>query len=220
MTLINIASHERIDMIQGAVRYMKRKQAQEEERKKVKLLFFDVETTGLLYYKHAIHQLSGEIMIDDEVVESFDYRMRPHKGAEIDTVALKKGRVSEQQINSYTNAVNAYRDFVEMISKYVDKFDSKDKFHLAGYNNTGFDNNFLRELFKMQGDQYFGSWFWNDSIDVMVMACNKLLTRRSEMAHFDLYTVAMEVGIEVEEKRLHEAAYDATLARRIYEIIR
>ena len=39
----------------------------------MKLLFFDLETTGTDYRKHAIHQISGEIVIDGEIKERFNY---------------------------------------------------------------------------------------------------------------------------------------------------
>lgn len=217
MPLINFAAHNRAEMIQGAVGFIKKRQAQEAERKKIKLLFFDVETTGLLYYKHAIHQLSGQIVIDNEMKCTFDFRLRPHKVAEIDRKALEKSRVMEEQINSYPEAAEAYTSFVQLLSEYVDKFDKQDKFYMVGYNNAKFDNDFLRNLFTLQGDNYFGSWFWNCSIDVMVLATQKLLGKRSEMAHFDLFSVARYFGIEVDEKRLHEAQYDVEITKEVYE---
>ena len=36
----------------------------------MKVLFFDLETTGTLVNKHGIHQLSGSVVIDGETKES------------------------------------------------------------------------------------------------------------------------------------------------------
>lgn len=35
----------------------------------MKLLFYDLETTGIKYWRNGIHQISGEIVIDGEVKE-------------------------------------------------------------------------------------------------------------------------------------------------------
>lgn len=53
-----------------------------------------------------------------------------------------------------------YKQFVDLLSKYVDRYNKKDKFFLAGYNIASFDNSFLRAWFIQNGDKYFGSWFW------------------------------------------------------------
>ena len=109
-----------------------------------------------------------------------------------------------------------YLEFVEMISKYVDKFNKADKFYLVGYNNASFDNQFLRAWFVQNGDQYFGSWFWSVPIDVFVLAGQKLLTERPKMKDFKLATVCRQMGIEVDDDLLHDALYDIILTRALY----
>ncbi len=37
----------------------------------MKLLFFDLETTGIKYWRNGVHQISGEIVIDGVTKESF-----------------------------------------------------------------------------------------------------------------------------------------------------
>ena len=37
----------------------------------MKVVFFDLETTGTLVNKHGIHQISGMIVIDGEVKETY-----------------------------------------------------------------------------------------------------------------------------------------------------
>lgn len=41
----------------------------------MKVVFFDLETTGTLVNKHGIHQISGMIVIDGEVKETFDFKV-------------------------------------------------------------------------------------------------------------------------------------------------
>ncbi|GAY30735.1 hypothetical protein [Prevotella sp. MGM2] len=42
----------------------------------MKLLFFDLETTGTLVNKHGIHQISGMVVIDGEVKETFNLHVQ------------------------------------------------------------------------------------------------------------------------------------------------
>lgn len=182
----------------------------------MKLLFFDLETTGTNPAKNGIHQISGMIEIDGVVKEEFDYHVQPNPRAIIEDAALAVGGVTREQVNSYPPMDVIYDQFVKMLSKYVDKYDTKDKFFLVGYNNAAFDNQFLRGFFLQNGDKYFGSWFWANSIDVMVMATVALAARRAAMENFKLSTVAAAMGIEVKTDELHNAMYDIYLTRGIY----
>lgn len=185
----------------------------------MKAFYFDVETTGVKHWKNGIHQISGLIEIDGEIKEEFDFKVKPYKDAIIEDTALEIGKVTREQILSYHEMFEVYSDIIKMLGKYVNKFDSKDKFFLIGYNNSSFDNNFLRAFFVQLHDNYFGSWFWSNSIDVMVLAAEKLKEQRHEMENFKLHTVAKFLGISVEDDKLHDGIYDIKLTREIYKII-
>ncbi len=185
----------------------------------MKILFFDVETTGVLPNKHGIHQISGEIQIDGETKEQFNLKVRPNPKAEITPEALEVGGVTLEQIMAYPPMEEVFPQFISMLSKYVDRYNKKDKFFLCGYNNASFDNNFLRGWFLQNGDRYFGSWFWANSIDVMVLATPFLANVRSKMENFKLATVALACGINVEDDKLHDASYDIYLTKEIYKTV-
>lgn len=185
----------------------------------MKLVFFDLETTGTNPGKHGIHQISGQIVIDGVVKESFDFHVQPNPKALIEEEALKVGGVTREQILAYPPMQQVYQEFVDMLGKYVDKFNKKDKFFLVGYNNAAFDNQFLRGFFLQNGDVYFGSWFWSNSIDVMVLASAYLATRRHEMENFKLSTVAKTLGIVVNDDSLHDAMYDIELTKAVFDIV-
>ena len=186
----------------------------------MKLFFFDLETTGTNPGKHGIHQISGKIVIDGIVNETFDFKVQPNPKALIDDKALEVGGVTKEQILAYPPMGDVYHQLVGMLGKYVDKYDRKDKFFLAGYNNAAFDNSFFRGFFLQNGDDYFGSWFWSNSIDVMVLASQYLLDRRAEMENFKLSTVAKFLGIMVEDDHLHDAQYDIDLTKAVYDIVK
>lgn len=182
----------------------------------MKLLFFDLETTGIKYWKNGIHQISGEIVIDGVVKESFNFNVCPHPQCEIEEEALRICNVTKEQIHSYPPMQQVYTQFISMISKYVDKYDKKDKFFLVGYNNASFDNYFLKAFFVQNGDNFFYSWFWVNSIDVMVLATQHLMRKRHEMTDFKQETVARTLGIKIDTDKLHDASYDIQLTKEIY----
>lgn len=182
-----------------------------------KLFFFDLETTGTNPARHGIHQISGEIVIDGITKESFDFHVCPNPKAQIDQSALDVAGVTKEQILAYPPMKEVYAQLIELLCKYVDRYNRNDKFFLVGYNNASFDNNFLRGFFLQNDDKYFGSWFWSNSIDVMVLASNYLIEERPRMENFKLSTVAQTLGINVESDELHSADYDIALTRAVYE---
>jgi DNA polymerase-3 subunit epsilon len=184
-----------------------------------KLFFYDLETTGVLYWKNGIHQISGAIRIDGDITERFNYNVAPHKSAIIEDEALKVGNVTREQIMSYPEMKVAHRELTTMLSKYVDRFNKKDKFHLVGYNINSFDNPFFRAFFVQNLDNYFGSWFWSDSIDCFVLASNRFRRERNTFPDFKQMTVAKRLGIEVDESKLHDAEYDISICIQIFNIL-
>lgn len=185
----------------------------------MKLFFFDLETTGTYPGKNGIHQISGEIVIDGETKERFDFKVQPNPQCVIEEQALAVAGVTREQVMAYPPMRQVYEELVSMLGKYVDKFKKTDKFFLVGFNNASFDNQFLRGFFLQNGDQYFGSWFWSNSIDVMVLASAHLADKRHEMENFKLATVAKFLGVNVDENSLHYADYDIFLTKAIYDIV-
>lgn len=181
-----------------------------------KILFFDLETTGVKHWQNGIHQIAGMIEINGKVVESFDFKVRPDPRAVIEAEALEVGGVTEAQIKAYPPMQDVHKQLCKVLGKHVDKYNRKDKFHLCGYNNMGFDNNFLRAFFIQNNDNYFGSWFWSNSLDVMVLATHKLMAERDLMPNFKLNSVAKHLGIKVDDSKLHDGLYDVGLTREIY----
>jgi len=180
-----------------------------------KLFFYDLETTGTKFWKNGIHQISGAIVIDGQIKEVFDFKVCPNVNSIIDEEALKIGNVTKEEIMAYPSMQEVYSKIIKMLSKYVNKFNKKDKFHLAGYNNASFDNPFFRAFFVQNNDVYFGSWFWSDSIDVMVLASYKLRNVRHELVDFKQSSVAKYLGIVIDETKLHNAEYDIEICLKI-----
>ena len=182
----------------------------------MKYLFYDLETTGTNFWQHGIHQISGIVDIDGEVKETFDFKVQPNPQARIEDSAMEVGNVTREQIMEYPPMSQVHRDLIRMLDKYVSKYDKKDKFFLIGFNNAQFDNQFFRAFFVQNGNNYFGSYFWANPLDVYVLATEHLLEMRPKMADFKLKTACAEMGIVVDESKLHDATYDVELTRQLY----
>jgi len=185
-----------------------------------KLFFYDLETTGVKFWKNGIHQIAGAIRIDGDTKETFEFKVRPYKDALIEQEALDVAGVTKDQVLEYEEMSSVYGKIISMLGKYVDKYNKFDKFHLVGYNNASFDNQFFRAFFTQMGDSYFGSWFWSDTIDVMVLASNLLRAERSKMVNFKQGTVAKHLGIEIDDSRLHDASYDTGVMMKLFDIVK
>jgi len=182
-----------------------------------KLFWFDLETTGVNPAKHGIHQIAGRIEIDGVLKEKFDIKLQPNPKAQIDLEALRVASVTLDDIMGYQSFEAGYLQLTTLLGKYVDKYGKHDKFHMAGYNCQSFDSQFLRGLFMQNNDQYFGSWFWPNTIDVFVLAGEHFMNERHLFKEFKLKTVAEYLGIEVKASRLHDADYDIELTKAIYD---
>jgi DNA polymerase-3 subunit epsilon len=181
-------------------------------------VFYDLETTGVDVKKHSVHQIAGMIEINDEVVDKFNILSRPHPKCQYEEGALLACRKTQDELNSYPEMNIAHREFKAILGKYIDPFNTKQKAWNIGFNNRYFDDVFLRAWFKQNGDEFIGSWFWVDTIDSMVLASQYLIHRRVNMPSFKQHRVARELGIVVDESRLHDASYDVELTRGIYRI--
>lgn len=188
-------------------------------RPKVVKFFYDLETTGTKDHKHSIHQIAGCVEVDGEVAEWFNFNVAPHPKAQIDPKAMEVGGVTEAQIRNYPPMAEVFKKVKALLSRHCDPYNPKDKMYLCGYNNAHFDDEFFRAWFEQNMDEYFHSWFWAGSLDVMVLASEYLISRRVGMENFKLMTVAKTLGIKVDESRLHDALYDIQLTRDVYMIV-
>lgn len=190
----------------------------------MKLLFFDLETTGLDYNKCAIIQIAAivaEVDIKNKInaIDAINLKMKPRSDKFIDSHALEVNKFSLEEIMLWKDDHEAYLQFIEFLSKYVDKFNKIDKFYLVGYNNIKFDFDFLKQWFKDNGDKYLMSWWWPNQIDVMSEATRYLIQYRPIMNNFKLLNVAKVLEIPFDENLLHDGLYDVKLTYKIFKKI-
>lgn len=186
-----------------------------------KILFFDTETTGLDPKVNGMHQLAGEIVINDEVVDRFEFKINPFKGCVVNREALAVSNTSSLDFLRYNKEFQVSFMLSDLLNRHLDYKNQQDKFFLAGWRAPEFDVKFLQAFFErnylLKG--VFDSYFWSNPIDVKTLATQYLIEKRPKMPHFHLVDVAKYIGVEIDESKLHSAAYDAYLCRRVYETL-
>lgn len=182
----------------------------------MKELWIDTETTGLNPSRNFLWQIAMLIVIDNEVVEQRDFKVRPPKGTMLNKTALEIGGITPIDLEGFPHHTNVYDEIIDIFGKYVDKFDKEDKFTMHGY-NVHFDVGFMRAFFAANQDKYYGSWIWSNNVDVMTIASQYLKDERHKLKNFKLATVAeyLNAGIQGD---IHDAMNDILITREIYKI--
>lgn len=183
----------------------------------IKKLFYDLETTGVNYKRNSIHQISGIIDYDGDVIEEFDIRLQPHPKAEIEPEALEISGITELDLELNQPFHDGFSEFLRLIGRHIDQYDRRDKFHLVGYNNRKFDDEFLRAWFRQNEHNWYGSFFYSDSIDVMVLMSQLCLPFRNDLKDFKLQTLKEYFMPDYEgEDNYHNSLFDVRITRDLY----
>lgn len=152
----------------------------------MKLIYIDLETTGVNPKMNGICQIAGIISANGQS-EEFSWYMNPGD-VRIERSAMGLNGISIEKMRQSPSSGEIFTKFQDLLGRYVDKYDKKDKFFFIGYNST-FDMDFLRSWFEHHGDKYMGSWFWYPPLDVMQVAAFKLMGERVKLNNLKLSTV-------------------------------
>lgn len=185
-----------------------------------KVLWLDVETTGLDCRKHGLREVGFIIEIDGVEVDKGVFRINPFtyttKDVEIDDYALEISKVSIEDLESYDRVSYCFKELMKKLVKYVNVNDKNDCFVIAGY-NTAFDIGFIKEWFKEMGllDSY-KDLFHYKSLDVfsIVFALRHIGLNSAE--NDKLETMCNYFDIEIEA---HNALSDIEATKKLYELI-
>ena len=185
-----------------------------------KVLWLDVETTGLDCRKHGLREVGFIIEIDGVEVDKGVFKINPFtyttKDVEIDDYALEISKVSIEDLESYDSSSYCFKELMKKLVKYVNVNDKNDCFVIAGY-NTAFDIGFIKEWFKEMGLQdSYKDLFHYKSLDVfsIVFALRHIGLNSAE--NDKLETMCNYFGIEIEA---HNALSDIEATKKLYELI-
>jgi len=130
----------------------------------MKIYWFDLETSGLDPARHGIISLAYQVEIDGEVKKEGEL-FSNCEGKEIEDKALAINLFKRSDVAGFPPPVTIYTGLTELFGSYVDKYNRNDKFYAGGFNVESFDMGFMRQLWKDNHDEYFGSWFHWRTVD-------------------------------------------------------
>ncbi len=182
----------------------------------MKLIWLDSETTGLSAFRNGVIQIAGMVYVNGCIKETFNLKVAPFPTDQIDETALKVVGVTHAEILAYTPPLAAYKEFVKMLGRYIDKFNKHDKFILCGY-NIAFDADMLRMWFKKNGDNYFYSYVYGGKLDVSSIVMSHCEQNEIYLPNHKLETVAHHFGVSI---KAHDALEDIKATKAIYDAIK
>lgn len=124
-------------------------------------------------------------------------------------------RVGGKVVKQADITKNIYATFIKDLDGMVDKYNKKDKIYLIAY-NAKFDAEFLRKMFEDNKNLFYGSYFYCPEICVMQMAAFKFMRKDIHPENFKLSTICRHLGVKVNDDKLHDALYDATITKNLY----
>ncbi len=180
-----------------------------------KILYFDVETTGLDASVNEIVQLGMIIEVDGKEVDRGEFFLKPEDPDNITEGSLEVTGKTKEELMAYPDRVEGFVKIRDMFAAHCDKYDRNDKYYPAGY-NVGFDLDFLAEFFKGMGDNYLGSYLnWRQVDPLRIM---QFLDAKGEvdLPDYKLATVCELFDIKIDA---HDAMSDIEATQKLVHIL-
>lgn len=175
----------------------------------MKILYFDVETTGLDPNVHDIIQLAFILEIGGKIVAQGDYRMRPDDITRADPAALQVNGATPEMLMSWPAPQDSMKQWEEVWALYIDPRDYQSRPWPCAYNGH-FDMDFLAEFYRRRGRNFL--WTNFTMIDPLAIIRVLRLLRKMDVASGKLSAVAEYFGIVHEA---HDALSDVCALRAI-----
>lgn len=105
------------------------------------------------------------------------------------------------------------------MDKHVDKYNKDDKFVVLAY-NARFDERHIINLFHKNENKYIGAYFKAPFVCINEFSLLALNGELSIIKNRKLSTLAKLLGLEIDDKYIHQAWYDAKIAARVFYKLR
>jgi len=185
----------------------------------LKILWLDVETTGLDARRNDVIQIAGILDVNTIPGVEFNIFVQPFNYDNIEEEALRVNGRSIDELRHFLTPAQAHAELIDKLGGFINKYDRSDKAFIGGQ-NPSFDRDFLKEFFNKNEDKFFGSWFDYHIVDLcalsLVFHIKGIvdLTDGTGKISVKLSNVAHAFGLE--QKEPHNALDDIRLTRRIF----
>ncbi len=180
----------------------------------MKILFIDLETTGIDPRKNGVVQIAGVIEIDGKVADEFEFKCGVYPDQILDAKALQVIGKTAQEIAAYPAPGLAYKGLLEVFDKHIDRYNKNDKFMMVGQ-NPHFDYEFLTEFFRRNGNAFFYAYVQFHLIDLIAITALFRSAGKIDVPNMKLPTMTAYFGIE---HKAHDAKEDINATRELYHL--
>jgi DNA polymerase III epsilon subunit-like protein len=179
-----------------------------------KVLWLDTETTGLNPKVHGLREVDG--VEKEKCVFKINPFTYTSKKVEIDDYALSISGVTIEDLQGYERSSYCFKEFCNILTKYVNTDDKKDVFMIAGY-NVSFDVGFIKDWFREVGlyDSY-KDLFHYKNLDVFPLVITLKHLGLIDTVDDKLKTVCKHFNIQID---VHNALSDIQATKNLYELI-
>lgn len=182
-----------------------------------KVLYFDIESTGLNHYVNEIVQFAAIIEIDGVVVDQVNLKCRPLNTDNITERALEITGFTREEMAKWPHPSKVVEQIVALFDKHIDRYNKNDKFYPCGH-NVAFDLDFLNILFIRNGYNYGTGSYQNwRAMDTRGMANILLFDEVIDVPDVKLETLCKYFGIPI---KAHDAFSDIKATRELLFVLR
>lgn len=175
-----------------------------------RLLWVDLETTGLDASRHDVIQIAMIVELQGNVVAKYEARMQPRNFETVDDSALKVNGISMEQLREFQSPNTVLEELRRFLYPYT-SLNTRDKLIIAGY-NVGFDLSFLKPLLS----PLYPKWnyaFAYKTLDVYAIVLADAIINSLDLPNHKLETMANHYGVTI---NAHDAMSDIEATRNIF----
>ncbi|MCI4436845.1 MAG: 3'-5' exonuclease [Ignisphaera sp.] len=183
---------------------------------KRKVLYLDVETTGLNSKINGIHQIAFIVEIDGEIQEMVSLEFRPFEGCHYDLGAMKYVTWKPEDLQTRIHEEQAFEIIIGTLRKYINAAIYGDDFTMVAYNGQ-FDVGFMQALFERNGKKY-SNYINYRLVDPLAFLRILHIEGKSNLSSYKLSAVYEAIfGFPFADA--HDALADIVATREVYQYL-
>lgn len=180
-----------------------------------KILYADLETTGIDENLHGIIQIAIILEKDGQVLDRFSTYVTPGPTDQVDDKALEVNGKTRAEILLYPPPVVAGAAMTTFLAKHIAPYDPNDKWVFCGH-NSNFDKNFLYKFFKKYTSLSLFNFTHVYLLDTFAMAQILWVSGEfKDIKNLKLPTLAEYYNLE---HKAHDAISDTEVSRQLFKI--